>query len=256
MTRAYYVYWREMRRFWRQPTRVAVTMIQPALWLTLMGNSLNEATSRIPQIRLILGAPDFMTYMTAGVICMATLFSGVYSGMSVLWDRRIGYLDKMLASPIPRSAIPQGKMLAAAVQNALQLASLLVVARLFGVRVVTGWAGILVIAGLSTALSLCVSAASLALAARVRTQETFIALVSCLALPLIFTSTVVFPTALMPRWLAAAAIWNPLSYAVRPMRRLISYGWLWNELYASSATIAILAVLLGGLAALQFHRHP
>jgi len=253
---AYWVFWREMRRFWRQPTRVAVTLLQPALWLSLMGNSLEQLARSVPRIGLILGAPDFMTYMTSGVVVMATLLSGIYGGMSVLWDRRTGYLDKLLSSPIPRYAIPLGKMLAAAVQNAMQLASLLLVARLFGVRFVTGTWGMLAIAGLSTGLSACSSAASLALAARAKTPETFIALVSCLALPLIFTSTVVFPAAFMPRWLSAIAAYNPLSHAVRPMRRLVSFGWIRGELGRSYLLICGIALVLALLAALQFRRRP
>jgi len=111
-----YVAWREVVKFFRAKTRPLVTVIQPLIWLGLMGNMMQGLTQS-PFIEKLLGTGSYLAFMTPGIIVMTVLSGGVFAGMSIVWDRRIGYLEKLLAAPISRAAIPLGKMVAAAVQG-------------------------------------------------------------------------------------------------------------------------------------------
>ena len=99
------VCWRELKRFSRQRARIAATIIQPMIWLIFMSNTF-AGVGKLP------GFPtsSYLEYMAPGIVVMSTLFGGVFGGLSVVWDRRFGFLNKMLASPIGRSSIPVGKL--------------------------------------------------------------------------------------------------------------------------------------------------
>jgi ABC-2 type transport system permease protein len=114
-----YVAWRELVKFFRAKTRLLVTVIQPLIWLGLMGNMMQGLTQN-PFIEKLLGTGSYLAFMTPGIILMTVLFGGVFAGMSIVWDRRIGYLEKLLAAPISRAAIPLGKMVASAIQGGFQ----------------------------------------------------------------------------------------------------------------------------------------
>ncbi|MCX7039239.1 MAG: ABC transporter permease [Spirochaetes bacterium] len=248
------IFWREMTRYRRQRIRLAVTLFQPVIWLGLLGSTMNAATSRIPGVALVLGAKDYFDYMTPGVIVLTTLFGGIYAGMSVIWDRRLGFLAKMLASPIARSSIPLGKMLAAGAQNTIQAVIVLAAARLFGVVFVTGVLGMLAALFITFLVSAFLSGISIALAARIRSQEVLLAVVGFLTMPLIFTSTVMVPTTFMPGWLAELTAWNPLTYAAAPLRTLVSKGWFWKSISLDTASVALVAVAVTLVAIGAFRR--
>jgi len=248
--------WRAMIRFAHDRVRLIVVFTQPALWLTFLGNILDQATSRIPQVHQYLqGAPTYLSYMAPGLIVLGSVFSSVYCGVFIFEDRSTGVLQKLLATPLPRASIPLGIILAGALQNLLQVAAFAATARLFGVRVVTGAGGLFVIFVLATMLNIAFSALLLALAAALRSLQEYAAVLSCVALPVIFTSTVVFPSAFMPHWMARLCAANPLSWAVAPVRRLVNVGWIWSELYAGLAITAVLAAALSVLVSL-FYRRP
>jgi ABC-2 type transport system permease protein len=248
------VFWREMTRYRRQRIRLAITVVQPVIWLGLLGSTMNEATSRIPGVALVLGAKDYFDYMTPGVIVLTTLFGAIYAGMSVIWDRRLGFLAKMLASPIARSSIPMGKMLAAGAQNTIQALVVMAAARLFGVIFVTGIAGMLAALLVAFFVSILLSGISIALAARIRSHEVLLAVVGFLTMPLIFTSTVMAPTTFMPGWLAEITAWNPLTYAAALIRTLLSKGWFLKSIALDAASVALVAGVAALLAIRAFRR--
>ena len=149
LTDIYWVCWRELKKYFSQKTRILMTVIQPLIWLLFLGNSLTGLTSN-PFASRMLGVENYMVYMTPGVMIMTSLFGGIFGGMSVIWDRHFGYLNKMLAAPISRAAIPMGKMLAAAIQSVIQVTIITIIAIFLGVRFACGPAGILLICLLYT----------------------------------------------------------------------------------------------------------
>lgn len=225
----WYVAWRELAKFFRTRVRVIMTLVQPVLWLGLMGNVMQGFTGN-PYVQRMIGTSSYLAFMTPGIILMTVLFGGVFSGLSIVWDRRIGYLEKLMAAPIARGAIPLGKMLAAAIQGGIQVLIIVLIATGFGVRFATGPLGILAILLVAMTFSLILSGLSLSLAATIKTQETLMAVVNFFTLPLMFTSTALFPREAMPHWLAAIAKINPVTHAVTPIRELVLYGWNWEHM--------------------------
>ena len=250
------VFGRELLRFGRDKTRIVVLLVQPSIWLLFMGSIMNNATSRIPQVRAFLqGAPDYLAYMAPGIMVLGSLFSSVYCGLSLIHDRERGMLERMLASPIRRAAVPYGKMLSAATQNVAQALILIATAALAGARFRTGAPGLVAALAMATTVNMGCSALLLALTLAVRSTETYIAIICCCALPAVSASTIMFPVAFMPDWFAAAARWNPLSLAVTPIRQLMNVGWIWSDLYAGLGAAAGSALLLSALVALLY-REP
>ena len=249
----WYVAWRELIKFFRAKVRVMVTLIQPLLWLGLMGNVM-EGLSNNPYVQQMLGTQSYLAFMTPGIILMTVLFGGVFSGTSIIWDRRIGYLEKLMAAPISRGAIPLGKMLAAAIQGGIQVLVIILIAMGFGVHFAAGPAGILVILLISMIFSTILSGFSLSMAVTIKTQETLMALVNFLTMPLMFASNALFPKAAMPAWLSAIAKINPVTHAVAPIRELTLHGWNWDAMYTGIFVTLGLAVAMGLLAQWLFRR--
>ena len=240
---SYYVALRELKKYFRQKTRMIMTLVQPFIWLVLMGNMMSGLTNN-PFAAQMLGTGNYLSFMTPGIILMTILFSSIFSGTSIVWDRRIGYLDKLLAAPIKRGAIPFGKTIAAMVQGGIQSIIIIVVAILMGVRFATGLPGILVILIIAMLFSLILAGISLALASKVKTIETLMAIINFFAMPLMFTSNALFPLKVMPKWLEAIAKVNPITYAVDPMRTLTVTGWSRTILPGIGITLIIDVIVL------------
>lgn len=220
---------RELIKFFRQRTRIFATIIQPLIWLGLMGNTMSRLTNN-PFTSQIFGTSNYLSFMTPGIVIMTSLFGGIFGGSSVIWDRRIGYLDKLLSSPINRTAIPVGKALSSMIQAALQSSIIMLIAYIFGVRFVTGIFGILLIVIFCMLFTFIFAGLSLIIGTTLKTIETFFTIINFFTLPITFSSTALFPLEAMPKWLQFIARINPLSYAVNPIRTLTIKGWEFNSL--------------------------
>lgn len=220
---------RELIKVFRQKTIIFAVIIQPLLWLILMGNAMSGLTNN-PFTSQIFGTSNYLSFMTPGIVIMTSLFGGIFGGSTIIWDRRIGYLDKLLSSPINRSAIPVAKALSSMIQAALQGSIIILIAYIFGVRFKTGILGILVIVTFCMLFSFIFAGLSLIIGTILKSIETFFSIINFFTLPLIFSSTVLFPLEAMPKWLQFIAKINPLSYAVNPVRTLTIKGWEFNTL--------------------------
>ena len=250
---SWYVAWRELIKFFRQKIRIIMVIVQPLIWLGLMGNMMSGLTSN-PFAAKALGVSNYLDFMTPGIILMTALFGGIFGGLSIVWDRRIGYLEKLLASPIKRGAIPFGKTISSMIQGAVQASIIIVIASLLGVRFQTGIAGILLIIVISMFFSIILSGLSLTLASVIKTQEALMAVVNFLIMPLMFTSNALFPMAVMPGWLAAISRVNPVSYAASAMRELTIHGWAWDKILPSVGVILVLGAIFMLISQYAFQR--
>jgi len=249
----YWVFWREIKKFSQQRARLVMTVVQPLVWLVLMGNSMSGLT-RNPMAAKMMGTSNYLQFMTPGVMIMTALFGGVFGGTSVLWDRRLGFLNKMLAAPIHRAAIPLGKLLSIGLQTMLQALIIVVIALCLGVRFQTGVAGVgflLVVAGL---FGVIMGSISLSLAAKITSFEALMAITNFLTMPLMFTSNAMFPTNSMPSWLQAIAHVNPLSYAVHIMRTVATQGWLFDEIWLPFVLLLGIATVTISISIRMFNR--
>jgi ABC-2 type transport system permease protein len=212
--RAIKIVWhRELIRYFSDRLRIATALLQPALFLFVLGTGLSHLASAGT------GGLNLRTYFYPGILGMAVLFTAIFSAASVVWDREFGFLREMLVAPVRRSSIVIGKCFGGATVAATQGVLLIAMAGLIGVpytpKLIFG------ILGLQILLSFMLTAFALVVAASVTQMQTFMALTQMLVMPLFFLSGALYPVTGLPTWLTALNRVDPLTYAVDPMRRVV-----------------------------------
>jgi ABC-2 type transport system permease protein len=249
----YWVFWREIKKFAQQKARLLMVVVQPLVWLVLMGNAMSGLT-RNPAAAQMLGTGNYLDFMTPGIMIMTALFGGVFGGVTIVWDRRTGYLNKMLAAPIYRAAIPLGKLMSIGLQTMLQAMIIVIIALFLGVHFKTGFLGVVALLVISGIFGIIMGGISLSLSSRIKSMETLMAVSNFLTMPLMFTSNAMFPTNAMPAWLKDIALANPVSYAVHAMRTISTQGWIWTEIWPALVALSGIMILIVTLAIRLFSR--
>jgi ABC-2 type transport system permease protein len=170
----------------------------------------------------IFGVADYFSYIAVGMISFIVMFTTMFSGMSIVWDRRLGFLNKVLSTPVSRGAIIFSKVLNASLRAMFQATIILALAVLFGLQVSSTFNPINILALYAAVFLLCAGLSSvfLALALRSTKWETQMAIVNLINLPLMFASNAFFPISQMPDWIQAIARVNPISYLTDAVRQL------------------------------------
>jgi ABC-2 type transport system permease protein len=213
--RAVGIIWqREMIRFLRDHIRMATSMVQPILFLFVLGTGLSPLVSNGSGRQF-----DFRTFMFPGVIAMTVLFTSVMSAMSIVWDREFGFLREMLVAPVRRGAIVLGKCLGGATVAGIQGTVILALAGFVHVPYTPALLATIVLELLIMAFTM--SALGIVVASRVEQMQSFGIVVQFLVMPMFLLSGAIFPLNHLPIWLTVLAAINPVSYAVEPMRRAI-----------------------------------
>lgn len=188
------------------------------------GTELSQAISKLgPNImQSIFGVADYFSYIAVGMISFIVMFTTMFSGMSIVWDRRLGFLNKVLSTPVSRGAIIFSKVLNASLRAIFQATIILGLAVLFGLQVSSTFNPINILGLYAAVFLLCVGLSSvfLALALRSTKWETQMAIVNLVNLPLMFASNAFFPISQMPEWIQAIARVNPISYLTDAVRQL------------------------------------
>lgn len=245
----WFVCWRELLHFVRSKVSILAAIIQPLVWLLLVGH-IFQATRALPGFP----ARSYLDFMTPGILAMVALFGGSFAGMTIVWDRRVGFLSKLLALPISRSAIVVGKMLSVAIRTSLQLLIVLLVAFLLGVRSATGVWGIPVLLLIAMLLTFAFSGISITVGALVKQPETFWAVVNFLTVPLLFTSSALFPLEFVPSWLRTMAYFNPVTYAIDSIRALMIGGQQWDAVASGILVVGGFSGIAAGISTAIFAR--
>ena len=236
---------REIKKWFKNPFLLFMMIVQPVIWLGLFGKALNLTglinidTSGLPPavtqqfsqlineaVNSLFGTEDYFTYMAAGMLSTIVLFTAMFSGMSVVWDRRLGFLNKLLVAPIRRESIILSKMLSSVLRGLFQALLVFSIAFAFGLKLGNNF-GPFDLLGMFSALfllSLGLSSMFLAITIRIKSHETVIAVANLLNLPLIFTSSALFPIKQMPDWLQAVAQYNPITYATDVVRTFVLHS--------------------------------
>jgi ABC-2 type transport system permease protein len=210
--RAATVVWqREMIRFGRDRSRIVSSLVQPVLFLFVLGSGLASLVST--------GGVDFRTFLFPGVLATSVLFTAAFSGISMVWDREFGFLREMLVAPVGTTAILTGKCLGGATVATLQSLVILLLAPLVGVPYNLGMMVELV--GLLFLMAFMICALGLFLSARVKQIQSAMPLVQLTITPLMFLSGSLFPLSNLPGWLHVATTLNPMTYAVEPLRSVV-----------------------------------
>ena len=223
---------RDLRKWYTNPTQLLVSLIQPIVWLALFGKALNfgnfisgSGASQAQQdviLKSFFGTTSYFSFLACGMLAFIVLFTSAFSGMSVVFDRRFGFLNKALSTPVARGSIVMGKVLQSVGRSLVQSAIILVIAVLLGMDITHFTA--LGIAGAFTVIFLMgigLSALFTMLALRSADWQTQMAIINLINLPLLFASNALFPTKIMPNWLQDVVRVNPVSYANDATRQLL-----------------------------------
>jgi len=246
---------RELKKWYKNPYLLIMSIIQPLIWMGLFGRAMNigaiftSTQIPIPQLTPPLtdiqklqlgnafsnlstqimkdtfGTSDYFSYMSVGIISFVTLFTTMFSGMSIVWDRRLGFLNKVLSTPVARGSILMSKVFNAVIRSIIQAAIVLGFAFALNLQVGPDFTpfNLLGVFAAIFLISIGLSSIFIAIAIRSTRWETQMAVMNLLNLPLLFASNALFPTKLMPDWLQPLTKINPITYATDATRQLVLY---------------------------------
>lgn len=207
------VFHRELLRFWADRMRMVSGLIQPVLYLLVLGTGLSS-------LMAVGGTQvDLKTFIFPGVLAMSVMFTAMFSAASIVWDREFGFLREMLVAPVSRASLVVGKCLGGAFVATLQGMVLLPLAGLAGVPYDP-----LLLLTLTVQMFLgafALTAFGVMLAARISQMQSFFAIMQMAMMPMLFLSGALYPLSGLPAWLSVLTRLNPLTYAIDPMRQAV-----------------------------------
>jgi len=234
--RAIEIVWRrEIIRFFRSRARAITSLIQPVVFLFILGTGLSPLVSSASR------GINFRTFMFPGVLTMTVLFTSIFSAVSIVWDREFGFLREMLVAPVRRGAVIFGKALGGATVATFQGVIMLALAGL--VHLPYSPVMLITLIAEMALIALVLTSFGAMIASRMQQVESFQVVMQLFVMPLFFLSGAVSPVSGLPGWLTVLTKLDPLTYAVDAMRRTV-----FAHIHAPAAAIARLApgVSLGG----------
>ena len=246
---------RELKKWYQQPFVFAMGIIQPILWLALLGKAMNLGAmipTGIPGVNsnsimlATFGTTDYFSFMAMGMVAFTTVFTTAFTGMSVVWDKRLGFMNKVLSTPVSRSSIILAKVFSASVRSIFQAAIVAIVAFALGLTLGSNFSvfSIFGIFAIVFLISVGLSSAFTALTLRSTRMEMPQAIFQLITLPLMFASSAYFPIDKMPDWLQAIASVNPISYTIDAVRRLMIFNDGYAQLPLDFAFVGIFAIIV------------
>jgi ABC-2 type transport system permease protein len=234
----------EARKLRHDPIELITRAIQPALWLLVFGQVLSRTRA------ISTGSLDYIDFMAPGILAQSVLFIAIFFGIAIIWERDLGVVHKLLATPTPRTALVLGKALSAGVRALSQVAVVYLLALLLGVKINWNLPALVGVVGVVILGAALFSSLSLIIACVVKTRERFMGIGQVLTMPLFFASNAIYPVSIMPGWLQVMAHINPLTYEVDALRALMVIGG--TSVFGVGADVAILLaatmilVIIGG----------
>jgi ABC-2 type transport system permease protein len=248
LTQALAVAAAEVQKLYHDPLELLTRAVQPLLWLMLFGEVMSRVRGVVP------GNIPYLDFLAAGILAQSALFVAIFYGISAIWERDLGVLQRYLVSPAPRSALVLGKALSAGIRALSQALVVYALALLLGVKINLHPLHILGVAAAIVLGSALFATLSLIIACIVKTRERFMGIGQVLTMPIFFASNAIYPLSLMPAWLRVASHVNPLIYEVDALRALMlrdvasDYGLCldFSVLLAVTALLTILAARMYG----------
>jgi ABC-2 type transport system permease protein len=243
---AYSIWQRELIRFFRERSRAVTSLVQPLLYLLVFGTGLGSVVQldRLPAAGAAADI-DYRVFLLPGVIVMTVLFTSMFSGMSIVWDREFGFLKEILVAPVSRPAVIAGKVTGGATTACMQGLAILIFSPIIGLDL--DLIGVLQVIPTLILFALAVNLLGVAIASRTQTMQAFMVIQNFVMLPLFFLSGAVYPLNSVPSWLRAAAALDPATYAVDAIRRSLipefPAAQLWGQTLAIPVDMVVLAVL-------------
>jgi len=246
---------RELKKWYKAPVIFILSIIQPIIWMGLLGKAMNLGAlipTNIPGLNATailernLGTSSYFSFMAVGMIGFTALFTTMFSGMSIVWDRRLGFLNKALSTPVSRAVIIFSKVLSATLRSMFQAGIIIVIAVALGLQFGASFTPLSILGVFAILFLICVGLSSAFIAITIRSTriETPMAVVNLINLPLMFASNSLFPIALMPDWLQTVAKFNPLTYTIDAMRQLLVFTTDYGQLGMDFLYVGIFAAVV------------
>ena len=212
--RAIRVVWRrELIRFASDRLRIVTSLVQPLLFLFVLGSGLQRLASAGTH------GVSLKTFLFPGILCISVMFVAMFQAASIVWDREFGFLREMMVAPVRRSSIVIGKCLGGATVAGFQ--GVIVLALAGVVHVPYDPVLIIGVFGLQLLLAFTITAFGVMIAIRIKQMQSFMAVMQMIITPMFFLAGALFPPSGLPGWLTVLNRIDPLTYAVDPMRRLV-----------------------------------
>lgn len=243
---------RSVRALIRQPAYLAITLVQPVIWLLLFGQ-LFKGVIQLPGFDSQAGS--YLQFLTPGVIMMTALFSSTWAGTVYIEDMNRGVMDRMLASPVSRGAMMIGTLAYSALTTVIQTLIVFGIGYAFGARFDGPAPGIALTILAAVLLAVIFAALSNAVALLVRQQEALIGISQFISLPLSFLCGAIMDTALAAAWVADVARFNPVDWAVRVSRQALSADPNWGAIGIRLLLLAAVASVMSWLATRAFRAY-
>jgi ABC-2 type transport system permease protein len=205
----------EVQKLYHDPVELVTRAAQPVLWLLLFGEVMAQVRGVSP------GNLRYLDFLAAGILAQSVLFVAIFYGISAIWERDLGVLQRYLVSPAPRSALVAGKALSASVRALSQAFIVYMLALALGVGIDVNPVKIVGVVAIIAVGSALFSTFSLIIACLVKTRERFMGIGQVLTMPIFFASNAIYPLSLMPDWLRLVSHLNPLTYQVDALRALM-----------------------------------
>ena len=264
----YTIWLREFKAFTRERSRIVAMIGQPLLYLLIVGQGIASGLS----LKSAPGGLGYLLFMYPGILGMSVLFTSIFSGISIIWDREFGFLREVLVAPVPRWAVAFGKILGGATVAIAQSLILIALAPFVGV----GLSFVLVLQLLLMCflISIAVTGLGVVIAASMRSMQGFQMLMNFLVMPLYFLSGAMFPVSSAPAWMKTLMTLDPLTYGVDGLRIIVlsattssggmteqslqeaarASGLIRWDLPFDAAIIALVGAFFAALAAIRFSR--
>jgi ABC-2 type transport system permease protein len=238
------LYSRELLRTFRNPWVLAITIIQPFMWLAFFGSSFANVPLADLEALLHIQIQSYLQFLLPGVLSTSMLTVGMFGAMSTIQDKRFGYMKRILLTPTSKATVYLSKALGSATRGLVQIPVMVVAALAFGVHLYGDplmWAGWLLCL---VFLALGFSCLFLAVTASSTDWQTPGVISNFLTMPLMFASGALFPAANFPSWMATIANWNPVTYTALFGRGVVVSGtahWIYLGYVAIFAGVMVLA---------------
>ena len=244
--RAVWILWlRQLKRYSRSRTRMIGSLGQPVLFLLALGFGFGPVFARA-------GNGNYLEFVAPGIMTMGIIFTAVFGGIEIIWDRQFGFLKETLVAPVPRLAIVLGRTLGGATVSLLQGLIVLVICLVAGFRIHHPLLLPIALVFMSL-IAVLFTAIGTAIGSVLRDMQGFQLIMNFLVMPLYFFSNALFPTAGLPAPLRVVVLLNPLSYGVAGMRQAFT-GSMGIDMLTDVLVLGALAMILLGISSYLFSR--
>ena len=246
LKKIYYLWLRQIKKYWRSKPRLVGTLAQPIIFLLMFGYGFGGTFAA--------AGGNYLDYLAPGIIGMSIIFTAIFTGLEVIWDRQFGFLKETLVAPMSRFDVMLGRTLGGATVATIQGLIVLVISVFFGFQPVS-WFLVLYAIFIMFAISLIFSSFGTIIASFLEDMQAFTLILNFIVQPMFFLSGALFPLQGLPDWLSFVSRIDPLTYGVDALRFLLSdIGYHDLGLGLDTTVLVIIALVLLWIGGICFEK--